>query len=103
QRPHRTLSGGEPVPGVSVRVARKAPTGGTARPGHFPSELAERYAAQDERVLRTGRPIVDLLELHWYARRRPGWCLTTKLPLCNDAGRIIGLVGISRDLRAPDD
>lgn len=69
----------------------------------FPPELAERYAAQDERVLRTGRPIVELLELHWYARRRPGWCLTTKLPLQNDAGQIIGLVGISRDLRAPGD
>lgn len=69
----------------------------------FPPELAERYAAQDERVLRTGRPIVELLELHWYARRRPGWCLTTKLPLRNEAGQIIGLVGISRDLRAPGD
>ena len=69
----------------------------------FPSELAERYAAQDKRVLRTGRAIVDLLELHWYARRRPGWCLTTKLPLRNEAGQIIGLVGISRDLRAPGD
>jgi len=69
----------------------------------FPSELAERYAAQDESVLRTGRPIVDLLELHWYARRRPGWCLTTKLPLHDDNGQVIGLVGISRDLRAPGD
>jgi PAS domain S-box-containing protein len=69
----------------------------------FPPELGERYAAQDQRVLRTGRPIVDLLELHWYARGRPGWCLTTKLPLRNDQGQIIGLVGISRDLRAPGD
>jgi PAS domain S-box-containing protein len=69
----------------------------------FPPELADRYAAQDEKVLRTGRPIVDLLELHWYARRRPGWCLTTKLALRNDRGEIVGLVGISRDLRAPGD
>ncbi len=69
----------------------------------FPRELAERYAAQDKRVLRTGRPIVDLLELHWYARRRAGWCLTTKLPVRDDAGRVVGLVGISRDLRAPGD
>jgi PAS domain S-box-containing protein len=69
----------------------------------FPADLAERYATQDEKVLRTGRAIVDLLELHWYARRRPGWCLTTKLPLQNDKCEIIGLVGISRDLRAPGD
>ena len=69
----------------------------------YPCELAERYAAQDDAVLRTGRPIIDQLELHWYARRRTGWCLTTKLPLRDAADRITGLVGISRDLRAPGD
>ena len=69
----------------------------------FPKELAERYARQDEAVLRRGRPIVDRLELHWYIRRRSGWCLTTKLPVRDRAGGIIGVVGISRDLRAPGD
>ncbi len=69
----------------------------------FPPELAGRYAAQDSQVLRTGRGIVDLLELHWYAGRRAGWCLTTKLPLSNEPGEVIGLAGISRDLRAPGD
>lgn len=69
----------------------------------FPRELADRYAAQDESVLRTGRPIIDRLELHWYARRRSGWCLTTKLALRDEASQIVGLVGISRDLRAPGD
>lgn len=68
----------------------------------FPPELAQRFAAQDQRVLRTGRPVVDLLELHWYARRQPGWCLTTKFPLRDHEKKIIGLVGISRDLQAPD-
>ena len=69
----------------------------------FPRDLAARYAAQDETVLRTGRPIIDRLELHWYARGKSGWCLTTKLPLRDGAGHIIGLAGISRDLRAPGD
>jgi PAS domain S-box-containing protein len=69
----------------------------------FPVELAERYAAQDEAVLRTGRPMIDRLELHWYVRRRFGWCLSTKLPVTDHSGKIIGLVGISRDLRAPGD
>jgi PAS domain S-box-containing protein len=67
----------------------------------FPRELGAVFAAQDARVLRTGRPIHDHLELHWYARGKPGWCLTTKLPLRDAAGRVAGLVGISRDLRAP--
>ncbi len=69
----------------------------------FPKELAELYASQDQAVLRTGRPIIDHLELHWYARRRPGWCLTTKVPLRDREGAIVGIAGISRDLRAPGD
>jgi PAS domain S-box-containing protein len=69
----------------------------------FPLGLAQLYARQDQTVLRTGRAIVEHLELHWYAHRRPGWCLTTKLPMRNHAGEIVGVVGISRDLRAPGD
>ena len=69
----------------------------------FPKELAELYASQDQAVLRTGRPIIDQLELHWYARRRPGWCLTTKLPVRDGDAKIAGVAGISRDLRAPGD
>jgi AraC-like DNA-binding protein len=69
----------------------------------FPKQLAHVYASQDEAVLRTGRAIIDHLELHWYAHRRPGWCLTTKLPVRDGLGKIVGLVGISRDLRAPGD
>jgi PAS domain S-box-containing protein len=67
----------------------------------FPGELGRTPTAQDALVLRTGRPLRDHLELHWYARGQPGWCLTTKLPLRDAAGKITGLVGISRDLRAP--
>ena len=69
----------------------------------FPKELAALYASQDQTVLRTGRPIIDHLELHWYARRQPGWCLTTKLPMRDARGQIVGIAGISRDLRAPGD
>jgi PAS domain S-box-containing protein len=65
----------------------------------FPRELAERYAAQDEAVMKSGQPIIDRLELHWYPHRRAGWCLTTKLPLRDAAGRVCGLIGLSRDLR----
>jgi PAS domain S-box-containing protein len=69
----------------------------------FPQGLADGYAAQDESVLDTGRSLIDHLELHWYAQRRPGWCLTTKLPLHDPRGKVIGVMGISRDLRAPGD
>lgn len=71
--------------------------------GIFPPALAERFARQDEAVLRLGRRIVNRLELAWHPRRRIGWCLTTKLPLRDGARGIVGMVGYSRDLRTPGD
>ena len=64
----------------------------------FSAELAKRYAAQDLAVVRSGKAVREKLELHWYPRRKSGWCLTTKLPLRDDQGRVTGLIGISRDL-----
>ena len=69
----------------------------------FPPDLAGRYAAQDEAVLRTGQAVRDQLELHWRVNHQRGWCLTTKLPLRDESGTVTGLVGISRDVRAPGD
>jgi AraC-like DNA-binding protein len=69
----------------------------------FPTVLAEQYRVQDAEVLSAGKPVIDRLELHWHANRRSGWCLTTKLPLLDAAGAVIGLIGVSRDLAAPND
>ena len=66
-----------------------------------PGDFGRIPSAQDAAVLRTGRPILDHLELHWYAPHKPGWCLTTKLPMRDVGGTIIGLIGISRDVRTP--
>jgi PAS domain S-box-containing protein len=68
----------------------------------FPAPLGEAYAAQDRQVL-GGRPLRDRLELHLYPDGRRGWCLTHKLPLYGASGRVVGLVGISRDLQHPDE
>jgi transcriptional regulator GlxA family with amidase domain len=54
-------------------------------------------------VLKTGKPVEHQLELHIYTGRKAGWCLTTKHPLRDAGGRIIGVTGISRDLNAPSD
>lgn len=68
----------------------------------FAAAPAERYEEQDRRVFATGRPLRDELELI----RRPdgtmGWYVTTKIPVV-DAGRITGLVSLSRDLRRPSE
>lgn len=67
----------------------------------FPAPLAASYARQDESVLRTGKPVEHQLELHIYPGGKAGWCLTTKHPLRDTQGRILGVTGISRDLNAP--
>ena len=75
--------------------------------GHTPSEhqgslLGRGYEAQDRQVLTTGQTITKQLELHMYPNRNVGWCLTTKLPLFDANKRVVGLVGVSQDLRLPD-
>lgn len=66
-----------------------------------PGDFGRIPSQQDATVLRSGRPLLDHLELHWYAPHQPGWCLTTKLPMRDATGVIVGLIGISRDVRAP--
>jgi AraC-like DNA-binding protein len=66
----------------------------------FPQPLGESYRAQDESVLHSGTPILNQLELHFYASGGRGWCLTNKLPLRDRRRKVIGLVGISKDLQA---
>jgi AraC-like DNA-binding protein len=75
--------------------------------GHTPSEfqgalLGMSSEAQDTRVLTSGQAITKQLELHRYPNRNVGWCLTTKLPLFDNNKVIVGLVGVSQDLRLPD-
>jgi len=66
----------------------------------FPARLGGRYAIQDRRVL-DGETIENQLEVHLFPNRQPGWCVTGKRPLPLADGRT-GLVGLSRDLGAPD-
>jgi AraC-like DNA-binding protein len=67
----------------------------------FPSPLGNRFFEQDRRVLASGVPIVQNLELHLYPTRLEGWCLTDKLPLHRSDGQVAGIAGISRDLQSP--
>lgn len=66
----------------------------------FPSRFGCVYMAQDRALIDGGPAIRGQLELHLYPGRQPGWCLTSKVPLRNAAGEVVGVAGISRDLRA---
>ena len=64
-------------------------------------QLGEEPTAQDSEVLKTGQPLIDHLELHHIRPTAPVWCLTTKMPIKNSTGAVIGLFGFSRDVRVP--
>lgn len=66
----------------------------------FPAPLGSSYGQQDHLVL-AGRSLDNHLEVHLFPSRAPGWCLTRKRPL-HEGDAVIGLVGVSRDLRHPD-
>ncbi len=64
----------------------------------FQKELAERYRADEEAVIRTGQPQVAKEEPFVDGKGVPRWMSTTKVPLRDPTGKIVGLVGMNRDL-----
>ncbi len=64
----------------------------------FPTETAARFEADDWVVLNNGTPIYDREELLTNRNGKTFWQLTSKVPLYNADGQIIGLVGIGRDV-----
>ncbi|WP_457279871.1 PAS domain-containing protein [Polaromonas sp. P5_D5] len=68
----------------------------------FFSEEHARPAYEDEQeILRTGQPIIGKVEKEtWKDGRDESWKLSTKMPLRNKAGAIIGTFGISKDITA---
>lgn len=64
-----------------------------------PGDFGRIPTEQDEKVLSSGRPLVDHLEMQWHRPNDPVWCLTTKLPILDAGGVVVGLIGFSRDVR----
>jgi AraC-like DNA-binding protein len=80
-------------------VADKAALLGRRPSDFFPAALATRYERQDQQVIRTGKAVLDQLELHLYPGQRRGWCLTNKYPVHDrHTGAVTAVVGISRDV-----
>ncbi len=64
----------------------------------FPRSRADAYLRDDRTVLRTGRPIINRIESAPEEAGSTRMVVTTKIPLRNRAGRIIGLAGFSREV-----
>jgi PAS domain S-box-containing protein len=61
-------------------------------------EIAEKFFADEQTVVRTGRPMTDMEECVYGASGEKTWIQTAKVPLRNDQNEIFGVAGISRDI-----
>jgi PAS domain S-box-containing protein len=62
----------------------------------LPPEIARAYREDDLKVIRSGKPIINRLELFYDEQQRLNWFLTTKLPLRDRQGKVIGVIGVAR-------
>jgi AraC-like DNA-binding protein len=60
----------------------------------FPARLAENFRRDDEEIFNNGKPKLNIVELFFTDQGIPDWFVTNKLPLCDDKGRVIGIMGI---------
>jgi len=63
-----------------------------------PAELAEQFFADEQKIIRSGQPLIDHEEHVIDSSGAKRWLLTTKVPLRDDRNEVFGLAGISRDI-----
>src|ERR1035437_4436833 len=67
----------------------------------FTEEHARLAFEAEQQIIRTGQPMIGKIEKEsWQDGRRESWVLTTKMPVRNKAGEIVGTFGISKDITA---
>jgi two-component system sensor histidine kinase/response regulator len=66
----------------------------------FASEHADQARRDEQQIIETGNPIVGRVERETWKDRPDTWVSTTKLPLRDESGQIVGTFGLSRDITA---
>lgn len=64
----------------------------------FSREHAERALADEQEIIRTGRPLIGKTERITLLDGQKAWASSTKLPWRDGAGNVIGTFGLSRDI-----
>jgi sigma-B regulation protein RsbU (phosphoserine phosphatase) len=64
----------------------------------FSASFARDTTEDERRILETGKPVIGKEERVVYPDGKISWVSATKVPLRDRQGRLIGLVGVSRDI-----
>lgn len=64
-----------------------------------PPELAQQYYADEQALLQSGQSLINREEQYYdQVREEMGWLLTTKIPFRDSHGKIMGFIGVNRDI-----
>jgi len=64
----------------------------------FTEEAAKKCFADDDRVMKTGKPLINRIEKITYLNGMERWFSATKVPRYDEKGKIIGTIGITRNI-----
>lgn len=69
---------------------------------YSPDFLADAFYEDDQNVIQTGKAILNKIELVPLVDGSLDWLCTTKIPLYDDRGHVVGLAGVARIIRDTD-
>jgi PAS domain S-box-containing protein len=64
----------------------------------FSPEHAQQAVEDEQKIIQSGKPMIGIEEQEIWPDGRKKWVTTTKMPLYNNVGEIIGTFGISHDI-----
>jgi PAS domain S-box-containing protein len=83
----------------SLGLSKQEDTSGKTAFDFFPEQFAERFTADEKNIIETGEALANREEEVVDSKTgKINWHLTTKIPIRDNIGKIIGIVGISRDI-----
>ncbi|MBN2103403.1 PAS domain S-box protein [bacterium] len=64
----------------------------------FPLDFAEETYEDEKRIVKTGNPLINKIENISSIKGKPTWVSTTKVPVKDESGDVVTIIGISRDI-----
>ncbi len=64
----------------------------------FGEEFGQRTENEERELYETGEPIANLVEVRRDTPNTNNWTHTTKIPIKDDKGKIVGLIGFTREI-----